>query len=100
MGFKVLITKHAEVDYITAFKYYDEKNSQIGLKFELETQDLINTLMSNPYLFQRKYKHYREAIYKNFPYLISYEISENLVVIYSFFHARRNPKSKIDKIKK
>ena len=55
----------------------------------------MDKLKVNPYLFQRKYKHYREAVFKKLPYYIFYEIIGNLVIVHSFFHASRNPKGKL-----
>lgn len=95
MAFKIEITVLAEQEYSSAFHYYEEQQSGLGDKFENETEYLINKLKANPYVFQRKYKHYREAVYKKFPYYIVYEIMDNTVIIHSFFHASRNPKRKL-----
>lgn len=95
MEYKVEITLLAEEEYSDAFHYYEEQLDGLGIKFEKETENLVNKLKTNPYLFQRKYKHYREAVYKRFPYFIVYEIIDNSVIIHSFFHAKRNPKKKL-----
>lgn len=95
MLFKLEITILAEKEYSSAYNYYEEQLSGLGDKFETETDSLMDKLKLNPYLFQRKYKHYREAVYKKFPYYIVYEIIDNSVIIQSFFHALRNPKSKL-----
>ena len=95
MVFKLEITDLAEEEYSLAFNYYQGQQLGLGDKFEKETDYLINKLKANPYLFQRKYKHYREAVYKKFPYYIVYEIIDSSVLIHSFFHANRNPKRKL-----
>lgn len=96
MAFKLEITVLAKEEYSSAFCYYEEQQPGLGDKFEKETDYLMNKLRVNPYLFQRKYKHYREALYRRrFPYYIVYEIIENSVIIHSFFHANRNPKRKL-----
>lgn len=89
------ITVLAEVEYSSAFQYYENQQSGLGNKFEIETEYLMNQLKVNPYLFQRKYKHYREANLKRFPYFIVYEIIDRSVIIHSFFHTRRDPKKKL-----
>jgi plasmid stabilization system protein ParE len=94
-AFKLEITLLAEEEYSSAFHYYEEQQSGLGDKFENETEYLLDKLKANPYLFQRKYKHYREANFKRFPYYIVYEIIDNSVIIHSFFHANRNPKRKL-----
>jgi hypothetical protein len=95
MVFKLEITDLAEEEYSLAFIYYQGQQPELGDKFENETDYLITKLKANPYLFQRKYKYYREAVYKKFPYYIVYEIIDSSVVIHSFFHANRNPKKKL-----
>jgi hypothetical protein len=93
--YRLEITTLAEEEYSSAFYYYEGKQPGLGDKFEKETDDLIGKLKANPYLFQRKYRHYREAAYKRFPYYIVYEIIENSVIVHSFFHSNRNPKRKL-----
>jgi hypothetical protein len=93
--YKIGITSLAEDEYSSAFYYYEEQLSGLGNKFEMETEALLNKLKTNPYLFQRKYKHYREAIYAKFPFYIVYEIIGKTIIIHSFFHANRNPKTKL-----
>lgn len=93
--YKVEITILAEEEYSSAFQYYQDQLPALANKFEKETDYLIEQLKSNPYLFQRKFKHYREAVFKRFPFYIVYEIINNSVIIHSFFHAKRNPKKKL-----
>lgn len=95
MTFKLEITTLAEEEYSSAFHYYQEQQQGLGDKFEVETEYLMDKLKQNPYLFQRKYKHYREAVFKHFPYFIIYEIIGNSVIVHSFFQANRNPKRKL-----
>ena len=95
MAFKIEITVLAQEEYVSAYRYYEEQVYGLGERFEAETESLINKLKSNPYLFQRKYKHYREAVYRKLPYFIVYEIIGSSVIIHSFFHALRNPARKL-----
>ena len=96
-SFKIEITTLANEEYVSAFHYYEEQQIGLGTKFEKETDYLIDKLKENPYLFERKFKQYREAVYKKFPYFIVYEIISESVVILSFFHTSRNPKRKLKK---
>ena len=93
--FKIEITLLAEEEYSTAYHSYNEQQSGLGNRFEKETDYLMDKLKENPFLFERKYKHYREANFKKFPYYIVYEIIENTVIIHSFFHSKRNPAKKL-----
>ena len=93
--YKIEITILAEEEYSSAYNYYEDQQYRLGEKLEKETEYVLDKLKVNPFLFQRKYKHYREAILKRFPYYIVYEIIDNTVIIHSFFHAHRNPKRKL-----
>lgn len=95
MTFKLEITTLAEEEYSSAFHYYEKQEVGLGDKFEREADHLMDKLKQNPHLFQRKYKHYREAVFKRFPYFIIYEIIDDSVIVHSFFHANRNPKRKL-----
>lgn len=95
MAFRIEISILAEEEYASGFHYYEEQQPGLGDKFEKEAEQIIDRIRVNPYLFQRKYKHYREALFKTFPYFIVYEIIGKSVIIHSFFHARRNPKRKL-----
>ena len=95
MIYKIEITILAEDEYSSAYNYYEDQQFGLGEKFEKEIEYVLDKLKVNPFLFQRKYKHYREAILKKFPYYIVYEIIDNKVIIHSFFQANRNPKRKL-----
>ncbi|MFN7911387.1 MAG: type II toxin-antitoxin system RelE/ParE family toxin [Bacteroidota bacterium] len=95
MAYKLEITILAAEEYNSAFNYYEKQQQGLGDKFEKETDNLIEKLRANPYLFQRKYKHYREAVYKRFPYYLVYEIIDDNIIVHSFFHTSRNPKGKL-----
>ena len=97
--YKLEITIPAEEEYASAFHYYEKQQQGLGRKFEKETDRLIEQLKLNPYLFQRKFKHYREAIFRIFPYFIVYEIVNETIFIHSFFHTSRNPKKKLKRQK-
>ena len=93
--YKIEISILAEEEYSSAYIYYEDQQNGLGEKLEKETEYVLDKLKVNPFLFQRKYKHYREAILKKFPYNMVYEIIDNTVIVHSFFHAHRNPIKKL-----
>ncbi len=94
-SYSILFTELAEREYLEAFYYYEEQLPGLGKKLEHELDVIIKSIAKNPFLFQRKFKHYREVLLKKFPYFIVYEIIGNSVIINSVFHTSRNPKTKI-----
>ena len=92
--YHLLITEKAEVEYFTAYWYYEERQSGLGDSFEGEAEHSLKTIKRNPFLYQRKYKKFREALLRRFPFFIVYEIIDDKIIIHSFFHTSRNPKMK------
>lgn len=89
--YRITITEKAEAEYNAAYWYYEKKRSGLGASYEYETGILLKTIRETPLLFQRKYKQYREALLKKFPYFIVYEIISEAIVVHSFFHTSRHP---------
>lgn len=92
--FVVEISEFAENEIISAFKYYENKSNGLGNRMINEIDEIIKFLEIYPFIFQKKHKQYREAILNKFPYFIVYEIKKDKVILLSFFHTSRNPKSK------
>jgi len=95
LSYALEITELAEIEYIEIYHFYRNITAQLGNKFELETETIFEKIQNNPFLFQRKFKHYREAVYKKFPYVIIYEIIDKTVIVHSFFPAKRQPSKKL-----
>jgi hypothetical protein len=93
--YKIEISVLAEEEYFSAYHFYENQSSGLELKFEKETDTILDKLKLNPFIFQCKFKLYREAIYKKFPYYIVYEIIDDSVVVLSIFHSFRNPDRKL-----
>ena len=92
--YSIIITEKAETEYYTAYWYYEEARPGLGVSFEHEVGKSLKTIKKNPVLFQRKYKRYREALLRRFPFFIVYEIIKDRIIVHSFFHTSRNPKKK------
>lgn len=92
--FRIEISDRTEAEYSHAYWYYEDKSAGLGELFEQEADNTLTAIKSNPLVFQRKYKHFREALLRKFPYFIVYEIVATKIVVHSFFHTSRNPKMK------
>ena len=92
--FLIEISELAETEILMAYQYYENESKGLGNRMINEIDEIIKLLEIYPFLFQKKHKHYREAILNKFPYFIVYEIKKDKVILLSFFHTSRNPKSK------
>lgn len=96
----LVITEKASKEYSDAFQFYEQSREGLGNEFEKETERLFIQLRKNPFLFVRRFKHFREAKVTRFPFFIVYEILEKNIIVHSVFHTSRNPKKKIKHTKK
>lgn len=94
VAYKIAFTTLAETEIIETYNFYEDKQKELGERFLKAIQTTSNSLKLNPYIYQRKHKHFREALVKKFPYFLVYEIIGNTIVIVSVFHTSKNPKSK------
>jgi hypothetical protein len=71
---------------------YDSKRSGLGLSFFNKWESVVESLKSNPFLFQKKTKYLRTVKISGFPYLVVYEIVKGNVYVYRLIEAKRHPK--------
>ena len=89
------ISEYALLQTEEAIVYYENKEKGLGARFKNELIKVLDFIKENPLLFPAKFKHYREAVVKKFPFLIIYEITPKEVIILNVFHTSQHPKKKI-----
>ena len=98
MASRYQITFHplAEKEYLESVSWYEENRTGLGLQYIQTLEKTLNTIETNPYLYQVKKQVYREAMLKIFPYIIVYKIypKQKRVNVLSIFHTSRNPSHK------
>jgi hypothetical protein len=77
-----------------AYDYYEECKTGLGERFLNTLEDYLDIVLKNPQHYQIKRKPYREALIKDFPYLIIFEIEADKVIVYAVFNTWRNPDKK------
>ena len=68
--------------------HYDELVDGLGSKLGAEVGEAILLIQNSPLLFQKKRKALRMYKLKRFPYYLIYELSQNTVYVYSFYHVK------------
>ena len=94
MAYKVVVTKKARKDLLDSVAWYDEKQLNLGLKFYDDYREIRQYLHLNPYLFQKRSHRFYEAKLSVFPFLIIYEILDDIVIIHAVFNTSKNPGKK------
>ncbi|MBX3165444.1 MAG: type II toxin-antitoxin system RelE/ParE family toxin [Bacteroidetes bacterium] len=97
MTYKVLILNEAKTDFRQARKTYSDINHNLGKRFVVSFKNVIKRIRQNPYLYQIRYDDVRVVMTKTFPYLIHYNIHNNLVIVKAVYHASEDsPLNKLD----
>lgn len=73
-----------------AYNWYETQRVGLGEIFLSALDVCYKKLQINPNVYRRVHKHYRQATLKKFPYVITYEIIKNEVVVLYIFHTKRN----------
>lgn len=94
MNYTLEIKEEAVIDMQNAYDYYEENKAGLGERFLDTLDDYFDRIQKYPLHYQIKRNPYREAVIKDFPFLIIYEIIEANIVVYTIFNTWRNPDKK------
>lgn len=92
--FELEIKEEANSEIIEAWMYYEEQQPGLGDRFVAYLEVYMDRIVKNPEHYPAKYKQYREATMKKFPFLVIYEITDLSVIVYSVFNTYKNPEKK------
>lgn len=77
-----------------AYEYYEGNKTGLGKRFLNVLDYYFDRIQKYPEHYQIKTKPYREAVIKDFPFVLIYEIEETRVIVYAVFNTWKNPKTK------
>jgi len=94
--FAAVLEPRAAVEFIDAINWYKSRSIRAAAGFEKNVFDGISAICNNPYLYRKIKRHYRQRLIPKYPFSIIFFIdeTENLIVVNSIFHHRRNPHRK------
>jgi plasmid stabilization system protein ParE len=95
-GYSIIVSSRAQKELAESWTWYEDRLPGLGDRFVNEVLECIRQIEENSDRFPTKFKSYKEAQVKTFPFLVIYRISKkaNPVRIVSVFHTARNPKKK------
>jgi ParE toxin of type II toxin-antitoxin system, parDE len=94
MGFKIFITERAQLNIDDAVDYYEFKSKNLGKRFYKDFLSNLKYIAKDPYLFAIKEFPFREYPLSTFPFLIIYDIIDDMVVVASVFNTSKYPGKK------
>ena len=94
MRYALEIHPKAENETVDAYNWYEDQYNGLGEMFLSDLESVYKKIELNPDFFSKAGKGFRQAVLKQFPYVVVYEIKRTRVVVYAVFHTSRNPKQK------
>lgn len=91
MKFSIEIKESAKKGAIDAFLYYESQQKHLGERFLDKMELVLNDISKHPKLYPEKYKSFRQALIKPFPYLIIFEMTDQSIIVYKVVFAKKNP---------
>lgn len=89
---RVLVVKElAAENLISAFLWYEKQRFSLGNEFLEEWEVLAEYLSLHAESCEIKYKEFRMAHLKRFPYVVIYEIEGEMVIVYNVINTKRHP---------
>jgi toxin ParE1/3/4 len=81
----------ADAEMMSAAKYYETQQQDLGKRFLASVQDAINRIQVNPLLYQEIETGVRRCLTMTFPFGVVFRIMPNQYVIIAVMHLHREP---------
>ncbi len=99
MAFKYKLHRRAYVELDEAINWYIKHGgSKLAARFFKNYQKLRDRILENPLQYAEIELGCRQAVFKNFPFVIIYFPTEDEVFILAVFHTSRNPKNWMERV--
>ncbi len=92
MNYTLLFHQYARLELQEAYDWYEQQRQGLGLEFLEAIDEVVQRILKNPLSCQVVYKNKRKAIPHRFPYLLIYEIHDDVILVTAVIHGSRNPK--------
>lgn len=91
MSFNIVLTDEARQDEIEAYSYYENIRPGLGEEFLTTIESYFHNLTENPLLYSYidGRKTIRDVKITRFPFVIIFEVSGNIVIVYSVFNTSK-----------
>jgi len=81
----------ADTEMMSAAKYYETQQKDLGKRFLASVQDALNRIQVNPLLYQEIESGVRRCLTMTFPFGVVFRIMPNQCVIIAVMHLNREP---------
>ena len=93
MGLRIRIHPEAEAELANAALWYESKRAGLGADFVAEIDEALEQIAEAPMNFPtwREARPFRRLVVRRFPYLVFFTVSDDVIQILAFAHAKRRP---------
>ena len=81
----------AEAEMMSAAKFYETQQKDLGKRFLASVQDALNRIQVNPVLYQEIEDGVRRCLTMTFPFGVVFQIMPDKYVIIAVMHLHRDP---------
>ena len=81
----------ADAEMMSAAKYYETQQKDLGKRFLASVQDALNRIQVNPLLYQETEAGVHRCLTMTFPFGVVFRIMPNQYVIIAVMHLHRAP---------
>lgn len=98
MTFRLIVKPKAEEDIEQGRGYYHAIRPQLATDFLSELDRCIDLLLSNPLRRAKEFKEVRRMHMQRFPYVISYLVELETIIVIAVTHNRRQSRAWQDRL--
>ncbi len=96
--YSVVFSDDAENDFQESYEYYNDDNSNVADLFFRQINASLDLIKSNPFLFLILQNNIRKFTVKKFPFLIYFQVEDDVIKVIAIFHTSRSPEVWKDRI--
>ena len=92
MTYPLILRPEAEEDLLDAYRWYDERVSDLGLRFLESVERTLTQVENNPQAFAEVHEGVRRALIRTFPYGVYFSFEGERIVVLAIVHSLRHPR--------
>ncbi len=96
---RVRLKSPADLDYLQALEFYEERQPGLGQEFDAELLALFERIQQKPELFQKETDLVRKARMPRFKYRIYFRVEGDEIGVLAIWHPSRNPEALRQRLK-
>jgi hypothetical protein len=94
----VVLRPEAEDELLEAQAWYESKALGLGFEFARAADSAVASALRNPFGHFRIEEEFRRVLFRKFPYMLIYLPSPAELLVVSFFHQHREPRTWLERL--